>query len=343
MVYLRTIINENKAKLASANNIEFAAYLGVTNKEKISSYSFNLSPQESVALKGYSETVVNKDEVLDILNKKAVKGVDATSNIYKFAGLYLAAKDDLKGKFEEKYNSGNLKQKYFLTLVEPNYSGKLLSELSNVSDPTTLILKVILEPDSVIKNLDAAIVDFCKADIGVEDLLILEGLEKALIKTKYNNQTAEELVRSILYNFGNSVNKIIKGRRQGHPDFEIKDEYDVQDVLYVILKSVFPNLRDEDAIAKVGAKSTKIDLIIREEGLLIEAKMMKQNDSNETKFIEELKIDFESYHECKWLKKLFCFVYDPLKKTRDISNFNDLNGKRIKNGHEFEVEVIVIN
>ncbi|MBL7921658.1 MAG: hypothetical protein JNJ40_15195 [Bacteroidia bacterium] len=343
MVYLRTIINENKAKLASANNIEFAAYLGVTNKEDISSYSFNLSPQEAVALKGYSGDTVSKDEVLEIFNKKAVKGVDATSNIYKFAGLYLAAKDDLKGKFEEKYNSGNLKQKYFLTLVEPNYSGKLLSELSNVSDPTTLILKVILEPDSVIKNLDAAIVDFCKADIGVEDLLILEGLEKALIKTKYNNQTAEELVRSILNNFGNSVNKIIKGRRQGHPDFEIKDEYDVQDVLYVILKSVFPNLRDEDAIAKVGAKSTKIDLIIREEGLLIEAKMMKQSDSNETKFIEELKIDFESYHECKWLKKLFCFVYDPLKKTRDISNFNDLNGKRNKNGHEFEVEVIVIN
>lgn len=343
MVYLRTIINENKTKLVSANNIEFVAYLGVTNKQDISSHTFTLSPQETVALNGYSGTAVSKDEVLEILNKKAVKGVDATSNIYKFAGLYLAAKEDLKNKFDEKYNSANLKQKYFLTLIEPTYSGKLLSELSNDNDSINIILKTILESDDTIQNLDDAIVDFCKSDLAVEDLLILEGLEKALIKTKYNNQTAEELVRNILNNFGNSVNKIIKGRRQGHPDFEIKDEYDVQDVLYVILKSVFPNLRDEDAIAKVGAKSTKIDLIIREEGLLVEAKMMKQSDSNETKFIEELKIDFESYHECKWLKKLFCFVYDPLKKTRDISNFNDLNGKRIKNGHEFEVEVIVIN
>lgn len=343
MVYLRTIINENKAKLASANNIEFVAYLGVTNKADIASHTFNLSPQEAVALKGYSGDIVSKDEVLEIFNKKAVKGVDATSNIYKFAGLYLAAKDDLKTKLSEKYNSANLKQKYFLTLIDPSYSIKLLSELTNAIDSTSILLKAILESDTSNPNLDSAIVDFCKADLGVEDLLILEGLEKALIKTKYNNQTAEELIRGILNNFGNSVNKIIKGRRQGHPDFEIKDEYDVQDVLYVILKSVFPNLRDEDAIAKVGAKSTKIDLIVREEGLLVEAKMLKQNDSNETKFIEELKIDFESYHECKWLKKLFCFVYDPLKKTRDISNFNDLNGKRVKNGHEFEVEVIVIN
>lgn len=43
------------------------------------------------------------------------------------------------------------------------------------------------------------------------------------------------------------------------------------------------------------------------------------------------------------VKKLFCFVYDPLRKTKDISNFNDLNCTRDKNGHKFEVEVIVVN
>jgi hypothetical protein len=93
----------------------------------------------------------------------------------------------------------------------------------------------------------------------------------------------------------------------------------------------------------VGAKSTKIDLILREEKVLIEVKMIKERDSNETEFIEQLKKDFESYHQCQWLEKLFCFVYDPNRKTRDLANFMDLNGERSKNGHSFSVEVIVAN
>lgn len=343
MVYLRTVINENIIKLKATNNIEFAAFLSISNKDELFNHTFNLSPQENMALNGYKGIEVKKEDVLEIINKKGVKGVDASSNIFKFSGLYLAAKDELKLKLNEKFSNSNLKQKYFLTLIEPNLTSQLIADLGSLTDNLSPLIKKILIPETEIPNIDDLVSEFFKSDFGVEEILILEGLEKSLLKTKYNNQTAEELLRSILNSFSNAIQKIIKDRRKGHPDFEIKDEYDVQDVLYVVLKSVFPNLRDEDAIAKVGGKSTKIDLIIREEELLVEVKMIKEKDSNETNFIEELKIDFESYHECKWLKKLFCFVYDPFKKTRDISNFNDLNGKRVKNGHEFEVEVIVIN
>jgi hypothetical protein len=82
---------------------------------------------------------------------------------------------------------------------------------------------------------------------------------------------------------------------------------------------------------------------LRDEKILIEVKMIKGKDSNEIHFIEQLKVDFESYHECKWLKKLFCFVYDPFKKTKDISNFHDLNGNRTKGEHSFNVELIIAN
>src|SRR5690606_21785637 len=188
--------------------------------------------------------------------------------------------------------------------------------------------------------------DVCSSDltdIDVQLQILLEDIESALLNIRYINKSADEVVRDILNNFSNAFQKIIKNRRKDHPNFEIEDEYDVQDILYVILKSVFPNLRDEDAIGKVGAKTTKIDLIIREERILVEVKMIKEKDSNETHFIEQLKADFESYHKCKWLRKLFCFVYDPYKKTRDISNFYDLNGDRTKGEHNFNVEVIVAN
>ena len=168
-------------------------------------------------------------------------------------------------------------------------------------------------------------------------------MEKILLITKYNDKTAEEVVRDILNNFSNAIQKIIKNRRSNHASFFISDEYDVQDILYVILKSIFPNLREEDPIPKVGSKSTKIDLILREERILIEVKMIKESDSNEIKAIDQLKIDFESYHECKWLDKLFCFVYDPNKKTKDIVSFKDLNGNRTKGNHNFNIEIIVVN
>lgn len=191
------------------------------------------------------------------------------------------------------------------------------------------------------KDLNEAILQLSKMDADVQLQILLEDLEAALLKIRYINKPPEEIIRDILYHFSNAVQKITKERRKGHLAYVVADEYDVQDILYVILKCVFPNLRDEDPIPKVGAKSTKIDLILREENILIEVKMIKSGDNNETHFIEQLKVDFESYHECKWLNKLFCFVWDPFKKTRDVANFHDLNGSRTKGGHVFDVEVIV--
>lgn len=344
MVYLNDIIKSRRDAIIQINNIECAAYIALRDHNELSTFSFDLSPQEEVALKGYKQDLVDEDVVKEILSKKPIKGVDATSNIYKFSGLYLAAKEVSKQAFINKFNNANLRQKYFLALIEPDLMESLKSQVeTSKSSVDSSILKQILLPDTSISDIEDSILSLIKEDIGVQELLMLEDLEKALLKTKYINLSAEEVVRNILHQFGNSIQKIISNRRKNHANFEINDEYDVQDILYVILKCVFPNLRDEDPIPKVGAKSTKIDLILREEKILIEAKMIKTSDSNETHFIEQLKVDFESYHECQWLEKLFCFVYDPFKKTKDIKNFHDLNGLRKKNNHEYNVEVIVIN
>ncbi len=116
---------------------------------------------------------------------------------------------------------------------------------------------------------------------------------------------------------------------------------DVQDVLYVMLKSIFPTLKEEDPTPIVGAKSNKIDLIHREEGILIEVKMQKQSDSNERDFIEQLKNDIQSYRNSHWLRHLIFFVYDPLGKTKDAHNFYDLNGTQSINGTAFSVEIVL--
>lgn len=345
MVYLREIIKQNKEKLIQYKNIELAAYLYVSSPDELTSNEFELSPEEEIALKGYKNESVESGKVASIISKAPLKGMSATSNIYKFSGLYLAAKEELKYIFKDKYLQGDLKQKYFLSKIEPAFKTQLLKDIvAFKSESIAILIKQILGfKDIQEAELDRALQNISKSEVDVQTQILLEDLEMVLLQTKYVNKTTEEVVRDVLNNFSNAIQKIIKDRRKEHPKYIIEYEYDVQDVVYVVLKSIFPNLRDEDPIPKVGAKSTKIDLILREEKILIEVKMIKKKDSNETHFIEQLKVDFESYHECKWLSKLFCFVYDPYKKTRDLSNFKDLNGDRKKGEHSFNVELIVAN
>ena len=346
MVYLRDILRHNKQKLFQYKNIELAAYLYVQFFEELSNHSFELTPEEEVALIGYKNEPIDVSKVVSIVSKAPIKGISATSNVYKFSGLYLSAKKELTRQLKEKYQQSDLKQKYFLSKIEPSLKTQLSKDVLELQNqPLAVLIRTVLDENSVSEvELTTVLQSFTSEnDIDVQLQILLEDIEKTLLKVMFVNKSSDEVVRDILNNFSNAIQKIINGRRSNHPDFKIEDEYDVQDILYVILKSIFPNLRDEDPISKVGAKSTKIDLIIREEKILIEVKMIKTKDLNETHFIEQLKVDFESYHECKWLRKLFCFVYDPYKKTRDISNFNDLNGERTKGEHNYNVEVIVAN
>lgn len=348
MVYLREIIKNNRMQISQYNNIETVAYLYASSSipsTEIENINFELSPEESIALDGYLNKTDSYEKIISIISKPSLKGIDATSNIFKFSGLYLGAKDQLKDKLIERFQKGNTKEQFFLSKVEPSLKDLLIQNLNlDLTDPFSVLLNKLFEVNDVSdEKVDNALKSIKNNEIDLYTLLLLEEIENQLLIVKYISKNPEEVLRDILNNFPNAVKKIIGNRRKGHPEFEINDEYDVQDILYVIIKSIFPNMRDEDSIPKVGGKSTKIDLILRDEKILVEVKMIKEKDANETHFIEQLKVDFESYHKCVWLEKLFCFVYDPFKKTRDISNFNDLNGKRTKGEHNYNVEVIVVN
>ncbi len=343
MVYLKQIIEQSKERLLRNKNIEQVAYLCVHQLMDQRANDFELSPEEEIAFSGYMGLSTDKAKLKVALNKPPQKGVSVTSNVYKLLGLFLADNELLKDRVAEKYAQSDFKQKYFITKFASNFKERLLTDASNNNDPIAILVSFINDTDVSVSVLTQALEAVARLDIDIQLLILLEDFEKKLLTVKYINIEAEEIVRQILNNFSNAVQKITTNRRQGHSPFIISDEYDVQDILYVILKPLFPNLRAEDPIPIVGAKSTKIDLILREEKILIEAKMIKQSDNNEKHFIEQLKVDIESYHSCQWLDKLFCFVYDPSKKTLDAANFTDLNGTRTKKNHTFDVEIVLVN
>ena len=108
-----------------------------------------------------------------------------------------------------------------------------------------------------------------------------------------------------------------------------------------MLKPIFKDLKEEEYAPKTGGKSTRIDLVIPSEDIVIETKMIKVCDTNEDKFIKEIKEDIQSYYKYPNLKWLIVFVYDPLRKTKDDNNFYDLNKTMKINEKEFEVLSII--
>ncbi|MFD2100644.1 hypothetical protein [Flagellimonas iocasae] len=336
MVHLIAEIKRIRENILQQKNIQSAFYLYINN-ERI---DFELAGVESMSLLGYKGEQVSNDDINAIISAQSKKN-QIDNNVFKLLGLYLACKgsDRLKMILDKKFHSSQIELKYLIYKVLPEqYRDKLILSLSSGQNN---LIRYLLDEEPNIEELDEEIDTLLKSTIGINELVLMEDFLKMNNRVGYQNLTALEMVNQVIKNFPEAIKKI-KHRRKGKNNFEFKDEYDVQDILYVMLKPLFPMLKEEDPIPKVGASSTRIDLILREKGVLIEVKMIKENDTDEAKFIKQLKEDIQSYHICQWMKTLICFVYDPFDKTKDRNNFYDLNGQQTINGKNFDVEVIVL-
>ena len=156
MVYLREIIRNNKTQIIQYNNIETVAYLYASSSiqsTQIEDINFELSPEESTALDGYLNNPDSHEKIISIISKPPIKGIDATSNIFKFAGLYLGAKDHLKNKLVERFNSADIKEQFFLSKIETSLNS-LLSEnlILNLNNPFSVILNKLFSPNISVSN-----------------------------------------------------------------------------------------------------------------------------------------------------------------------------------------------
>lgn len=150
------------------------------------------------------------------------------------------------------------------------------------------------------------------------------------------------LVVNILNEFPSIVSRW-KYRRKGKDQLKIDDEYDVQDILYTMLKGTFPTLQYEDPNSKVGANSSIIDFKISDLGLFIEVKHIASK-GKEKKVQEECKQDIVSYSSQENCKKIIFFIYDPNKTIDNVYAFENSLGKTIsKDGKHVEVTVIIKN
>jgi hypothetical protein len=78
--------------------------------------------------------------------------------------------------------------------------------------------------------------------------------------------------------------------RQWHIDHE----YHVQNLLWVVLAPIFPDLDDEQYLVKIGQKSPRADLYIPSMRIIIEAKFLRPGDKMQ-KVIDEISSDASLY------------------------------------------------
>src|SRR5207249_4311781 len=86
--------------------------------------------------------------------------------------------------------------------------------------------------------------------------------------------------------------------RQWHID----NEYHVQNLLWMLLSPIFPDLDDEQYLTKIGPKNPRADLYIPSMKVVVEAKLLRASDRIR-KVIDEIAADLSLYralgNECE--------------------------------------------
>jgi REase_DpnII-MboI len=119
---------------------------------------------------------------------------------------------------------------------------------------------------------------------------------------------------------------------------EIRDEYDVQDVLHVLLRLHFDDIREEEWVPSYAGKRARVDFLLKQERIMIEAKKTRPG-LGAKELGDELLIDisrYQAHHDCD---TLVCLVYDPQGFVRNPRGLEgDLSGKRGR----IQVKVLVV-
>ncbi len=131
----------------------------------------------------------------------------------------------------------------------------------------------------------------------------------------------------------------LKVRRQNRPPFIINDEYDMQDLLHSLLWLHFDDVRHEEYTPSIGGTSSRMDFLLSEDSIVLEAKMTRKGLGNR-EVSDQLLVDIARYKNHPNCKLLFCFVYDPKKI---IVNPRGLEKDLTKTSNDLAVKVHIVS
>lgn len=356
MTWINNIIQNNANRIFEYPTIQEFCYLRIFDENKLQSKSIDSlqGEEETLAAKGFKRIIPNSED-LSIIDKPENKRVaHYKQDKYKLIGISLTSdKNSQAYKHLETFvKQSSAKETFLVQKFFPEFEQDFLSKLKSekTDELPTKILKYIYQ-NNFETEIDSFIADLSRNDLETIDLIILAELQshfskQAITKTTYKNLSAKDLIIEILENFENAVKKITdKTMRYGKSSatprslIKIEDEYDIQDLLYFSLKSVFPEIKYEDDTSSYGGSAKRLDFYLKDEGIIIEVKHIDKADDK--KYTKQMKDDLQSYHVVNVLTEIIFFIYAP-NAIQDINNFKELEGEQTIQGKTFNVKVIVV-
>lgn len=107
--------------------------------------------------------------------------------------------------------------------------------------------------------------------------------------------------------------------------WHVENEYHVQNLLYVMLGPIFPDVSDEVYTDPVGQKNPRLDLYLPSIDTVIEVKYRKDNKKSFQDLIGEVAEDASLYRaDSKFKKsKLIVFLWDHTRATQEHAKFKE--------------------
>jgi REase_DpnII-MboI len=102
----------------------------------------------------------------------------------------------------------------------------------------------------------------------------------------------------------------LRNRQRDRTPFEIRDEYDVQDLMRAMLGLQFDEVLPEEHTPSFAGSSSRMDFVLRRERIVVETKMTRPNLKQQD-LADELIVDHRRYSTHPFCDVLMCFAYDP--------------------------------
>lgn len=166
-------------------------------------------------------------------------------------------------------------------------------------------------PDIVnrIESLDKESYDNCE-EIGKQIKSLIDFLEQDIITISVSENFHWNSELENIFNRFHVISRQLRTRYKQRSTLDIKDEYDVQDLLHALLLLHFNDVRTEEWTPSYAGGCVRVDFLLKDYQTFIEVKKTRQS-MTEKELGEQLIIDCEKYKSHPDCKKLYCFVYDP--------------------------------
>lgn len=200
-------------------------------------------------------------------------------------------------------------------------------------------IKIILPMDSefIKKFSDLRKNSYTNATIAVSILeSIVDYYNKGFLNIAIDSSIDADAELKTIFSRFHRVARQLRNRYDNRPTLDVKDEYDVQNLLHALLRLFFDDIRNEEWTPSYAGKSARMDFLLKNEKKVIEVKNTRKGLTDK-ELGDQLIIDVDRYKSHPDCDKLICFVYDPEGRIGNPEGLmTDLNKR-----HQGFVEVII--